>query len=66
MIIIGKTIAAVPFNFFSGAGDKEFTLACYMVYAKDLNNDGIDEVFFSGWETQPNTPPKYSNTQLII
>ena len=66
MIRLGKTTSAGSFNFFSGLGDKELTYACSMAYAKDLNGDGIDEVIFSGWETQPNTPSKYSNTQVTI
>lgn len=66
MIRLGKTTSAGSFNFFSGLGDKELTYACSMAYAKDLNGDGTDEVIFSGWETQPNTPSKYSNTQITI
>jgi Ca2+-binding RTX toxin-like protein len=66
MIKLGKTRAAGSFNFFSGAGDKTLTYACNMVYAKDLNGDGIDEVIFSGWETQPNLPATYSHTQITI
>jgi Ca2+-binding RTX toxin-like protein len=66
MIRLGKTTSAGSFDFFSGLGDKELTYACSMAYAKDLNGDGIDEVIFSGWETQPNTPSKYSNTQITI
>jgi hypothetical protein len=66
MIKLGKTTSAGSFNFFSGLGDKELTYACNMAYSKDLDGDGIDEVIFSGWETQPNTPSKYSNTQITI
>lgn len=66
MIRLGKTSAVTPFNFFAGTGDSDHTGVCYMTYAKDLNGDGIDEVIFSGWETQPNTPAKYSNTQISI
>jgi hypothetical protein len=61
MIRLGKTTSVRPFNFFAGTGDSDHTGVCYMTYAKDLNGDGIDEVIFSGWETQPNTPAKYSN-----
>ena len=59
-------MSAGSFNFFSGTGDKNLTYACYMMYSRDLNGDGIDEVIFSGWETQPNTSLTYSNTQLTI
>lgn len=36
------------------------------LYAHDLNNDGVDEVLFVAFETQPNTPEKYSNTYVRI
>jgi len=35
-------------------------------YVADLNGDRIDEVIFAGFETQPNTPLEYDNTQLLI
>lgn len=36
------------------------------IYPHDLNGDGIDEILFAGFETQPNTPEQYSNTSLHI
>lgn len=36
------------------------------LYAHDLNNDGVDEVLFVAFETQPNTPSQYSNTSVHI
>ena len=36
------------------------------VYAHDLNNDGVDEVLFVAFETQPNTPSEYSNTSVHV
>ena len=36
------------------------------IYAKDINNDGVDEVFFVAFETQPNTQANYSNTSIHI
>lgn len=36
------------------------------IFAKDINNDGVDEVFFAGFETQPNTPENYTNTTIHI
>lgn len=35
-------------------------------YAHDLNGDGIDEVLFVAFETQPNTPSQYSNTSVHL
>lgn len=36
------------------------------MYAKDIDSDGVDEVFFVSFETQPNTPANYSNTSIHI
>ena len=36
------------------------------LYAHDLNGDGVDEVLFVAFETQPNTPAQYSNTSVHI
>ena len=36
------------------------------MYAKDIDNDGVDEIFFVSFETQPNTPANYSNTSVHI
>ena len=41
------------------------TPVSYM-YARDINNDGVDEVFFVAFETQPNTQANYSNTSIHI
>lgn len=36
------------------------------IYPKDIDGDGIDEVFFVSFETQPNKPESYSNTSIHI
>ena len=36
------------------------------IFAKDINNDGVDEVFFVEFETQTNTQANYSNTSIHI
>ena len=36
------------------------------MFAQDLNGDGVDEVFLVAFETQPNTPALYSNTEVRI
>ena len=36
------------------------------MYSRDINNDGVDEVFFVAFETQPNTQANYSNTSIHI
>jgi hypothetical protein len=36
------------------------------IYPKDLDGDGVDEVMFVAFETQPNTPSEYTNTSVHI
>ena len=36
------------------------------IYAKDLDADGIDEILFVGFAPQPNSPSRYSNTNIQI
>jgi hypothetical protein len=62
-ITIGPTIAVSSFNFY-GFQNPSFT-AKYIA-PQDINGDGIDEVFFYGFETQPNTPQNYSNTSVHV
>ncbi len=66
MLTIGPQKFAGTFNFFSGEGDPSPSYACSMVYVVDLNGDGMDEIISSGWETQPVTSEKYTNTQISI
>lgn len=34
------------------------------IYPKDIDGDGVDEIFFVSFETQPNKPETYSNTSV--
>lgn len=36
------------------------------LYAQDINHDGLDEVFFAAFESQPSTPATYDNTSIVI
>jgi len=36
------------------------------LYVKDLDGDGIDEIVFAGFETQPNTPAEFSPISVAI
>ncbi|UOD50475.1 FG-GAP-like repeat-containing protein [Orrella daihaiensis] len=51
---------------FSYAAGSDFTYAVRYNYPVDLNNDGVDELIFAGFETQPNTPSQYSDTKVTI
>ena len=51
---------------FTYSGDRNFTVAVRYLYSADLNNDGLDELIFAGFETQLNTPENYTNTKLAI
>lgn len=66
MLTIGTQKIAGSFNYFSGLGDPSPTGAGNFVQSVDLDGDGVDEVIFYGFETQPNTPATYSNTKITI
>jgi Ca2+-binding RTX toxin-like protein len=51
---------------FSYYRDASRSNAVSYLYAHDLNGDGVDEVMFVAFETQPNTPAQYSNTSVHI
>jgi hypothetical protein len=57
-----KTLAGV----FTYYRDGSVNTASSNIYARDINNDGIDEVFFVAFESQPNTQANYSNTSVRI
>ena len=51
---------------FSYYRDGSQSNAVSYLYAHDLNGDGVDEVLFVAFETQPNTPSQYSNTSVHL
>ena len=36
------------------------------LYPKDLDDDGIDEVFFVAFDTQPNSSETYTDTNIYV
>jgi len=62
-ISFGPLSSSSSFTYSGGSG---FTQAVRYLYSKDLNGDGLDELIFAGFETQPNTPANYTNTQVSI
>ena len=63
-ITLGSATNAGSFNFYSDGSTRP--LAHKNIYPIDINGDGVDEVIFAGFETQPNTPSTYSNTSIHI
>ncbi len=60
---LGAQINDGAFQFYSDASNANVVK---YISSKDINNDGVDEIFFYGFETQPNTPSNYSNTSIHI
>ncbi len=52
------------FNWFRDESDR--WVAHNDIYVFDINNDGVEEVFFAGFETQPNSPSEFSNISVFI
>lgn len=61
--IFGPELASLSFQYYRD-GSKSNPVS-YM-YPKDIDGDGIDEIFFVSFETQPNTASQYSNTSIHI
>ena len=51
---------------FSFSDSPSFSTAVRYNYSVDLDNDGLDELIFAGFETQRNTPAEYDNTKISI
>lgn len=61
--IFSDTISSLSFKYYR---DGSTNNPVSYIYAKDIDGDGIDEIFFVSFETQPNTPSEYSNTSIHI
>ena len=57
---------AGSFSFYSSSDTTPLLHPVHYIYPIDLNKDGVDEIIFAGFETQPNTGANYSNTSVHI
>ena len=60
---LGRSAFAGNFNYSDSPG---FHYAVRYLYSVDLDQDGLDEIIFAGFETQYNTPDQYDNTKITI
>ncbi len=63
-VTTGPSRSAGTFSYFWGNSSPTF--ACRVAKAVDLDNDGLEEVIYAAFETQPNSPSTYTNTQVQI
>lgn len=61
--IFAAASGATSFNYYR---DGSTSNPVSYMYARDLDGDGVDEILFASFETQPNTPQNYSNTSVHI
>lgn len=61
--IFSQASASVNFGYYRDGSTRN---PVSYIYPKDIDGDGIDEIFFFAFETQPNTPGQYSNTSIHI
>jgi Domain of unknown function (DUF4214)/FG-GAP-like repeat/RTX calcium-binding nonapeptide repeat (4 copies) len=69
LMTTGKLMLIGPItkvDIFSYSDAPNFSLAVRYNYSVDLDNDGLDELIFAGFETQRNTPAEYDNTKVTI
>ena len=61
--LVGSPIAAAQFQYY-----REVNRAhpVSFIFTRDINGDGVEEVFFVAFETQPNDSAQYSNTAVQI
>jgi len=52
------------FSYFRSANSLAFPVS--YIYPKDLDGDGLEEVLFVAFETQPNSPETYTDTTVHI
>jgi hypothetical protein len=62
-MILGAPQFAGSFSYYS---DGSRSNPVSYIFSSDISGDGVDEVFFVSFETQPNTPQNYSNTSIHI
>jgi Ca2+-binding RTX toxin-like protein len=62
-ITLGSNTKVGSFQYYSTSSNRPVV---QYIYPKDINGDGVDEIFFAGFETQPNTPNAYTNTSVHI
>ena len=62
-ITLGSNTKVGSFQYYSVINNK---VTVQYIYPQDINGDGVDEIFFAGFETQPNTPNAYTNVSVHI
>lgn len=62
-ITLGSVSNTILFQYYR---DGSVNNAVSFIYPRDIDGDGIDEIFFVAFETQPNARETYSNTSVHI
>jgi len=61
---LGPVSSAGTFSWFIDGSQRP--VAHNDIYVADLDGDGLEELIFAGFETQPNTPEEFSNISVRI
>lgn len=61
--LVHSASAAVQFQYYR---DGSRSNPVSFIFTQDINGDGVEEVFFVAFETQPNSHAQYSNTSVQI
>ena len=63
-ISISGALSSIGFNYFKdGTLSSVATIDPLVV---DVNSDGVDELLFAGFESQPNSPANYDNVSMSL
>ena len=64
MVSISNSTSSIGFNYFKdGTLSPVATIDPLVV---DVNSDGVDELLFAGFESQPNIPANYDNVSMSL
>jgi hypothetical protein len=65
-IVVGPKIVVDTFSYSGSDDPNQYRYPVAIKYSQDLDGDGINEVIFGAFETQPNTPENFTDSKISI
>ena len=63
-VTVGESVSWIGFNYFKNGNNGPVAAIDPLVV--DVNSDGVDELLFAGFESQPNIPANYDNVSMNL
>ena len=64
IVSVGESLSWIGFDYFKDGNISSVATIDPLVV--DVNSDGIDEILYAGFESQPNTPANYDNVSMNL